>query len=99
MALYLNPREVSVLFHQNPNTAHRGGFQWFLIQLQRRTNANTGRIFLVQRDLERIRRYAFGYGNGGWETRLTQIFGRILGPDLDDPMNHSANEGPAPIAA
>jgi hypothetical protein len=26
-----------------------------------------------------ICRYAFDYGNGGWENRLRQIFGRHLG--------------------
>jgi hypothetical protein len=99
MALYLNPREIAVLFRQNPHTAHCGGFQWFLIQLQRRTNVNTGRIFLVPRDFERIFRYAFGYGNGGWENRLTQIFGRILGPNLDDPTASRFTPDTIPIAA
>ena len=85
MIFFLNSYEISVLFRQNPNTANRGGFQWLLVRFQRRTNDNTGRIFLVPRDLERIRRYAFGYGNGGLEKRLTQIFGRVLGPDLRGP--------------
>lgn len=85
MVFHLNQREVEILFRQGSHTAHRGGFQWLLVQLQRRTKVNSGRIFLVPRDLERIRRYAFDYGNGGWEKRLTQIFGRCLGPDLRGP--------------
>lgn len=86
MVFFLNRCELSILFRQNPLTAHRGGFQWLLVQFQRRTNANSGRIFLVYRDIERINRYAFHYGNGGWENRLTQIFGRILGPGLTGPL-------------
>lgn len=99
MVFYLNQSELAVLFRQNPRSAHRGGFQWFLVQLQRRASITTGRIFLVQRDLERIRRYAFGYGNGGWETRLTQIFGRILGPSLDDPSGFLVDPAKLPVAA
>ena len=99
MTFHLNQHEINVLFRQNPRTAHRGGFQWFLVQLQRRTNPNSGRIFLVDRDIERIHRYAFRYGNGGWENRLTQIFGRVLGPTLDDPTGSQALPEPLPLAA
>ena len=98
MIYFLSQTEVSLLFRQNPNTAHKGGFQALLVQLQRRTQARTGRIFLMPRDISRIRRYAFGYGNGGWENRLTRIFGRILGPNWFTP-NHSPIQPPLPLAA
>lgn len=98
MIFFLNSREVTLLFRQNPNTAHKGGFQGLLVQLQRRTQTSNGRIFLTPRDVSRIRRYAFGYGNGGWENRLTRIFGRILGPTLFDP-NASPVQEFLPFAA
>jgi len=38
---------------------------------------------LTDVDLERIPRYAFDYGNGGFEGRLRRIFERHLGPNLN----------------
>jgi hypothetical protein len=54
-----------------------------MVTLQERCDRATSEISLTARLRERIRRYAFSYGNGGWEIRLVSIFGRHLGPRLD----------------
>ncbi|PKK88221.1 MAG: aspartyl-tRNA synthetase [Candidatus Wallbacteria bacterium HGW-Wallbacteria-1] len=82
MVLQLSQFEKAELFKQNPATMSDGGWQSLLIKLQTQTNRHTGRIYLTLKDLERIRRYAFDYGNGGWENRLTAIFARSLGQNL-----------------
>jgi len=82
MIFYLRQSEIEVLFRQKPQTKDNGGFQHLLVTLQNRTSRKSGRIALFDRDIEKIRRYAFAYGNGGWEWRLKAIFARILGPNL-----------------
>lgn len=64
------------------NTAGQGGFQSLIEGLQAKLNTATGEIRLTDEDLERIARYAFDYGNGGFEGRLRIIFGCHLGPKL-----------------
>ncbi len=78
----LNNNEIAELFQQDPATREDGGWQQLLVKLQRQTNQASGRIVLHMNDLERILRYAFAYGNGGWEDRLTKIFARHLGAGL-----------------
>lgn len=78
----LNPAELEILFRQDPATKDDGGWQRLLITLQELADPATGEIEIPPRILERIRRYAFEYGNGGWESRLTSVFGRTLGPTL-----------------
>jgi hypothetical protein len=78
----LSPQEIAVLDRQHPSTKNKGGWQGLLVKLAQKVNRATGRITLTASDLERIQRYAFGYGNGGWENRLRWIFGRSLGPTL-----------------
>lgn len=80
--MILNPAELEILFRQDPATKDDGGWQRLLITLQELTDPDTGEIEIPPRILERIRRYAFEYGNGGWESRLTSVFGRTLGPTL-----------------
>jgi len=75
-------QEIEALDRQSANTEQDGGFQGLLVKLQRQVDRRTSRIILYERDLERIARYAFDYGRGGWEDRLTTIFGRVLGPTL-----------------
>ena len=82
MIFVLSQSELSLLFRQDPKTQNNGGFQYLLVSLQKRANRNSGRIALFASDISRIRRYAFSYGNGGWESRLKAIFARVLGPDL-----------------
>jgi len=84
--IVLGQSEIDILFRQHPSTKSAGGFQNFLISLQNRTNRNTGQILLALQDIVRIQKYAFDYGQGGWEWRLKAIFGRSLGPNLDGSM-------------
>lgn len=78
----LTPHELAELDRQDPTTKGKGGYQRLLVNLQGKVDRLTRRLPLTSRDLERIARYAFDYGNGGWEDRLLRIFGRTLGPDL-----------------
>ena len=78
----LSGYEQTILNEQDPGTRSRGGYQSLLVRLQTRLNRATGEILLPPTFLERIQRYAFDYGRGGWEDRLTAIFGRVLGPRL-----------------
>ena len=70
----LNSREAAVLNQQDPGTGQDGGWQSLLVGLQNKLNRTTGELTLDIEDLERIPRYAFDYGNGGWESRLRGIF-------------------------
>lgn len=81
MKVKLNAKEKASLFEQPPSTKGRGGYQSLLVGLQERVDAQDA-IDLTPADLERIQRYAFNYGNGGWEDRLTTIFSRTLGSGL-----------------
>jgi hypothetical protein len=47
-----------------------------------KVNRHSWRLDLDEQDLERIPRYAFDYGNGGWESRLRGIFEPTLGASL-----------------
>ena len=82
MDIVLNVAEMEMLFRQDPATESDGGFQGLLIRLQNNTDPATGALTLFPEDLERIQRYAFDYGNGGWEARLRSMFERHLGSDL-----------------
>jgi hypothetical protein len=78
----LNQDEKEVLLRQDPSTESDGGFQKLLITLQYLLDEKSGTIELPDILLERIPRYAFDYGNGGWEDRLKSIFARTLSPNL-----------------
>jgi len=80
--VHLTPEELVVLDRQRPSTRSRGGWQGLIVSLQEKVDRATGRLILSARDLERIGRYAFDYGNGGWEGRLRRIFSRSLGSGL-----------------
>ncbi len=75
----LNAAEREIL---NRVVEGRGGYQSLLEELQNGVQPD-GSITINDMQLERIPRYAFDYGNGGWEDRLTGVFGRTLGPLLD----------------
>lgn len=77
--IVLNQSEMNEL--RKPN-AGSGGWQSLLEALQGKVNYQTGEITLTNTDIERIQRYAFDYGNGGWESRLIAVFGRHLGRKL-----------------
>lgn len=80
--LILNSEEWDILCKQDPATKEDGGWQRLLVTLQELTDESTLAITIPPRIMERIHRYAFTYGNGGWESRLLAIFGRTLGPSL-----------------
>ena len=82
MQITLTDAEMEILFRQDPATKDDGGYQSFLVSLQEKVDRETGIIDLTESDLEKIHRYAFHYGNGGWENRLVGIFGRVLGDRL-----------------
>lgn len=82
MTAFLSAAEIALLDRQAPSTRRDGGFQGLMVELALRVSRTTGRLELSARDIERIQRYAFDYGNGGWENRLRGIFGRTLGPLL-----------------
>lgn len=77
----LNHVERAELLAQDPATGADGGFQSLLVSLQEKLTAS-GDLSLSPSDLERIPRYAYDYGNGGWENRLESIFSRTLGAKL-----------------
>lgn len=78
----LNDKEIEELMKQDPAKAKDGGYQAFLVRLQNRLNKTTRSLHLESDDLEKISRYAFDYGNGGWENSLKAIFQRHLGDKL-----------------
>ena len=82
ISVKLNPGEIAVLDRQHPSTKKNGGWQNLMVTLQQNLNRPTGVLVLTLENLERIQRYAFNYGNGGWEGRLRGIFQRTLGPSL-----------------
>ena len=78
----LNTMEQEFLFRQDAAARSDGGWQSLLVKLQDQFDPTSMQITVDDRDLERIPRYAFDYGNGGWEGRLSGIFSRHLGPQL-----------------
>lgn len=53
----------------------QGGFQGLIEKLQNSVDKDTGRIYVSQDDVERIKDYHNKYGGGGFQGRLAQIFG------------------------
>ena len=82
MKLTLSNVEVTELLRQEQNTASDGGFQRLLVKLQEQLNLETKELQLDDNDLRRIPKYAYDYGQGGWQNRLELIFSRTLGPRL-----------------
>lgn len=79
----LNKDEQAVLYGWSKAVnLQRGGFAGFLAELYA-FMAPDGSIRLEADQLERLRRYAFTYGDGTWEKALRNIFSRELGPKLD----------------
>ena len=83
MDFFLSEPEMAALFLQNPATRTDGGFKSLIVALQEQCDRDTGQISVTPSQGERIQKYAFKFGNGGWENRLTATFGRHLGPKLD----------------
>ena len=83
MHFVLNATEMEALFRQDASKRKDGGYQSLLVGLQDNCDRTTGSITVMVTQRARIRKYAFQYGNGGWEDRLTTTFARHLGPLLD----------------
>ncbi len=81
--LDLNETEYATVQIQDPDSRGDGGFQSLMVTLQDITDDSTRKMYLPGHLIERLRRYAFDYKNGGWEERIKTIFSRHLGPDLD----------------
>jgi MinD-like ATPase involved in chromosome partitioning or flagellar assembly len=82
VVVHLTDEERKALLQQDPKTKSVGGFQAFLVNLQKKVQGDTNRLVLTIRDRERIARYAHDYRSGGWQARLKKIFARTLGADL-----------------
>ena len=78
----LNAEELALLDEQDPSTAGDGGFQRFIVGLQKRVRRGTSELILEDDDQEAIAHHAFDIGQGGFQTRLVKILGRTLGPNL-----------------
>jgi hypothetical protein len=74
-AVHLTESQIRLLDQQ---VSGRGGYQSLLRRLRRSVHRSSGLLVLPQEDVERIRRYAFDYGNGGWEERLIALFGKSV---------------------
>lgn len=82
MHLVLNAAEMDAVFRQAAGTRNDGGWQSLMVGIQDNCDRATGSLTLTPDQLKRIPQYAFDYGNGGWENRLTSAFARHLGPKL-----------------
>ena len=86
--VHLSSAETAALDRQEHSSKGKGGWQRLLVTLQDRVNRSDRSLILELSDIERINRYAFAYGNGGWEDRLRTIFSASLGPDLGRQYLH-----------
>lgn len=68
----LTPDELATL---NIKPEGQGGFQGLLEKLQNSVDKDTGRIYVSQDDVARIKDYHNKYGGGGFQGRLVHIFG------------------------
>jgi len=75
----LTEDEMDELFRQDPKTAADGGFQDFIVGLQKQARRGSLEIRLEEDDIVRIREYAANSKRGGWQSRTLKIFGRVLG--------------------
>lgn len=94
LTVKLTKKEIEILDRQDPESRDDGGFQSFLVNLQKRLDRENRTIGLTEEDLKKIPRYAFEYGQGGWEDRLRRIFGRSLGPALDRRIRFELSDPP-----
>jgi hypothetical protein len=78
----LTTEEMAELFRQDSATANDGGFQNFIVHLQKRARRPALEIKLDDEDIERIRKYAADSKRGGWQARILNIFGRLLETDF-----------------
>ena len=72
----LTAAEIEALDQQDPSTAGDGGFQGFIVGLQKKLRRGTSEIILTDDDQENIAHYAFDFKQGGWQTRQSGSNGR-----------------------
>lgn len=80
MIVILNAKEIEIL---NRHVEGLGGWQSIFKRLQNNLNVPSGEITISSSDVDKIRRYSNGYGDGGWQGRLRKIFVRHFGPNLN----------------
>jgi hypothetical protein len=83
ISIQLTDDEFDTLMQQDPALRSEGGFQSLLVTLQDNTDPHTKILVLPVHLIQRINRYAFHYGQQGWEGTLKRIFSRSLGDSLD----------------
>ncbi len=66
MKIQLSPAQIAVI--QKP-VRGKGGFQVLLRRLQRQISSQ-GVLTATDQDVEKLLRYAFTYGQGGFEERI-----------------------------
>ena len=76
----LTAEEIAVLDEQDPSKEKDGGFQKFMVKLQKKLGRGTSEMILTDDDQEAIAHHAFDIGQGGFQARLVKIFARELGP-------------------
>ena len=85
MKIKLTYGELRALLRQSPETAGKGGFENYLVQLGYRVDDISGELELDDADIAKINRYVSRYGKGGFQNRLFRVFGRTLGEELGWP--------------
>ncbi|TGK12935.1 hypothetical protein EHO98_19305 [Leptospira stimsonii] len=66
------------MYKVDPKSRRNGGFQSLLVSLQEKYKPHASSIDLNAQEIERIRRYAKKYRNGGWQDQLQTIFPSIV---------------------
>jgi len=86
----LNLTEFRELMRPDAGTKGQGGFQSFFLSLQYRVNKATRTLELTEADVERIHRALENPSAGGWQGRLTKIFGRHFKQHLPPAIDISS---------
>ncbi len=55
----------------------QGGFQDFLTKIKNQYVAETEKLSLERDDIEKLYRYAYIYGEGGFQRRMSVLFDKI----------------------
>lgn len=82
ITIFLNKTEIELL-QMEDGTRNRGGFPEFCRALSVRLR--DGSLEILDAEVDRIERYATGYGEGGWNQRMNRIFNRTLGKTWGQP--------------
>jgi hypothetical protein len=72
---HMKPEELAEL---DIEVVGSGGFQSLIKRLQDSVDRTTNTISISDADLEKIRNYTEGYGEGGFQGRMKRAFGRFV---------------------